>query len=444
VLRWLRKSLVDVAVVTPGLATQIEATSRGQHDPQAVPGIGHYLATVASVATASGQEQAAANDTYQSVCLVARDSRLKTLQDVRQAAAGGHVEFLFVHPLSVSGWIAPAFALRQLGITPTREQIRFTYSHSDSLREVASASPKERVAFVQEGTEQKVPELAGAVRALPIPQLDALKIPQNIVVARVGFLQANLIQKLLIDYRDPAGRQCFRRSENWEEQYREVREWSKTIPVPTLISDGDERQSLSLAEMGQLLVHHARSQPTPPRLAVVLSGGGAKCSYQVGVIAALEERLARLRQQNPDARGLNIALVVGTSGGAINAVPVALGVQQTEAGREAFTAIWTELDQREIVRPSAAVRWNMGLWFAFFVATWCWGSWHAGFRSPSGKSGSAVDSLPWSGQPSYSSGWFPGVRGTGWAPITSLTISGCGLALGSRERAGVCSGSAFW
>lgn len=52
---------------------------------------------------------------------------------------------------------------------------------------------------------------------------------------------------------------------------------------------------------------------TSPALAVVLSGGGARASYQVGVLAAVSERY-------PD---LNVPILTGVSAGAINTIALA-------------------------------------------------------------------------------------------------------------------------
>ena len=97
------------------------------------------------------------------------------------------------------------------------------------------------------------------------------------------------------------------------------------------------------------------------RLAVVLAGGGAKCAYQVGALRVLEEALSEARERfsNP---ALAIKLVVGTSGGAINALAVALGMSSTPAQQAIFEQTWRVLDQREIVALSPLVRWNMILW----------------------------------------------------------------------------------
>ena len=64
------------------------------------------------------------------------------------------------------------------------------------------------------------------------------------------------------------------------------------------------------------------------RTAVVLSGGGAKCSYQAGAVIEIEANLAELneRRAKKNKEPVDIDLVVGTSGGAINALLVAAGV----------------------------------------------------------------------------------------------------------------------
>jgi predicted acylesterase/phospholipase RssA len=63
--------------------------------------------------------------------------------------------------------------------------------------------------------------------------------------------------------------------------------------------------------------------------------------------------------------GDDIGLVVGTSGGALNAVPVALGVTAKHPGRLADT--WLNLDLTDLARPSALVSALIGLWVAGLV-----------------------------------------------------------------------------
>src|SRR5262249_19089848 len=157
---------------------------------------------------------------------------------------------------------------------------------------------------------------AEKVRALPLAELDLLEIPSDAVVARAGFEHAGLVERLLLAHADADGRPDFLRPQNWQKQYESGRRWSATAGFGAR----SDRPPISLEEIGRLRVHHARAQPAPPRLALVLSGGGAKCAYQVGAVRALEEQLAELRKENP-GEPIDISLVVGTSGGAINALP---------------------------------------------------------------------------------------------------------------------------
>src|SRR5262245_4489228 len=221
----------------------------------------------------------------------------------------------------------------------------------------------ERVAFVWDDCVRNLPELTERVRAVRIPALDELQVPSDAVVARAGFEPAALVEELLLAHVDPEGRHDFLRPADWRGHYEAVRQWGAAAgPIGEF-----ETQTISLDEIGRLLVHHAHSQPEPPRLALVLSGGGAKCAYQVGAVAALEEMLETLRKQPADDK-TDIALVVGTSGGAINALPIALGVTRTAEGRDDFLNVWSRLDQRKIVRPSLIVRGNIGLWFGLLQA----------------------------------------------------------------------------
>lgn len=360
VLHWIDRQLVDVAVLTPGAFASLLPA-----DSQLEPRASTYLATVqlppAVSKWASAQRRAEGYyDSYRSVCLVSDSSTLRNANDLRAAVLENRVELLFVHPLSVSGWSAPIEALRQAGIEPAKEQVRFTYSHSQSIRMLNDVEPdRERIAFVWDDAAGNDPQLESGVRRLSFPELEELDIPHDVVVARAGFEHADRLQKLLEAF--PAEqRYRFVRIDDWRTQYGLVRGWLNAAGADSPLEDGEKA---SLDEIGQLLLLYSRSQPRPPRLALVLSGGGAKCSYQVGAVTALEEKLAELRRNNPE-RGLDIGLVVGTSGGAINSLPIAMGISRTEEGQQAFRDTWRQLDQREIVRPSLLVRANMGLWFA--------------------------------------------------------------------------------
>jgi predicted acylesterase/phospholipase RssA/ABC-type phosphate/phosphonate transport system substrate-binding protein len=357
VLHWMNRKYVDVAVMSPGIfvesLTADSATQRWR-----------YLATLGLQAAESplaGDERRKPGYHYQyaSVSVVAADATIRDTASLRHAAEQGRVQFLFVHPLSVSGSIAPQYALRQIGIHPRAEDVQYTYSHSNSLRLVSEPLPgKERIAFVWDDAPALPPERAARIRKLDFPELESLSVPQNTVAARPDFEHAELVTDIMLRHVDDAGHRDFEKFDDWAERYGTIGQWSKAIDMQ---AGGSESQGVSLDELGSILVHSVRSQPNPLRIALVLSGGGAKCAYQVGAVAAVEEKLEELRRTE-DEPNLDIGLVVGTSGGAINALPIALGISANPDGREELRNVWGTLDQRDIVRPSKLVRLNMGLW----------------------------------------------------------------------------------
>ena len=82
------------------------------------------------------------------------------------------------------------------------------------------------------------------------------------------------------------------------------------------------------------------------RVGLVLSGGSARCAYQIGAIETLVEL------------GIQPALCVGVSGGAWNAAAVAVGhAHRLRAYWRAFTRM-PGLDLRNLLREHSPYRWN--------------------------------------------------------------------------------------
>ena len=79
--------------------------------------------------------------------------------------------------------------------------------------------------------------------------------------------------------------------------------------------------------------------------ALVLSGGGARAAYQVGVLLALKELLPP--QSNP------FSIISGTSAGAINAVSLASNSEDFQGGVEELSHLWQELTIDHVFRTSA-------------------------------------------------------------------------------------------
>ena len=80
------------------------------------------------------------------------------------------------------------------------------------------------------------------------------------------------------------------------------------------------------------------------------------------LVSEIEDAIAELNAHNQT--DISINLVVGTSGGAINAVPVSMKMSADEVGQQKWQEVWLGLDQREIVLPARSVRINVGIWIA--------------------------------------------------------------------------------
>lgn len=86
-----------------------------------------------------------------------------------------------------------------------------------------------------------------------------------------------------------------------------------------------------------------------PLTALVLSGGGARAAYQVGVLHALmqlrrEHGSAEQQQRNP------FGILCGTSAGALNAAALAAAADQFEAAVEMLQRIWRDFHAEQVYR----------------------------------------------------------------------------------------------
>jgi len=80
-----------------------------------------------------------------------------------------------------------------------------------------------------------------------------------------------------------------------------------------------------------------------PVTGLILSGGGARAAYQVGVLAAIAELLP--------AGAINpFPVIVGTSAGAINAVSLASGAMDFTRAVEHLTLFWQGFESRRVLR----------------------------------------------------------------------------------------------
>ncbi|MBP6765322.1 MAG: patatin-like phospholipase family protein [Rubrivivax sp.] len=112
-----------------------------------------------------------------------------------------------------------------------------------------------------------------------------------------------------------------------------------------------------------------------PLTALILSGGGARAAYQVGVLRAL----ARLRRQalGPVARLRNpFGIIVGTSAGAINASALATQADRFEAAVEVLAKVWHDFSVDQVYRAdSLGVIRSGAQWLTMLSVGWAITRW---------------------------------------------------------------------
>ena len=112
-----------------------------------------------------------------------------------------------------------------------------------------------------------------------------------------------------------------------------------------------------------------------PLTALVLSGGGARAAYQVGVLRAL----VRIRREalGPVARLRNpFGIICGTSAGAINAAALAANADRFEAAVEVVAKVWQNFSADQVYRADSlgvirtGARWLTMLSVGWVIARW--------------------------------------------------------------------------
>jgi len=82
---------------------------------------------------------------------------------------------------------------------------------------------------------------------------------------------------------------------------------------------------------------------TDPVTGLVLSGGGARGAYQVGVLQALRE-LGVFEREHP------VQILVGSSAGSLNAGALAAFIDSPDEGIARLEALWTQLEPSQVFR----------------------------------------------------------------------------------------------
>jgi len=112
-----------------------------------------------------------------------------------------------------------------------------------------------------------------------------------------------------------------------------------------------------------------------PLTGLVLSGGGARAAYQVGVLRAV----ARLRRAalGPAARGASpFGVICGTSAGAINAAALACQADHFDAAVDSVSRVWQQFSADQVYRAdSLGVIRTGASWLTMMSVGWVIARW---------------------------------------------------------------------
>lgn len=105
---------------------------------------------------------------------------------------------------------------------------------------------------------------------------------------------------------------------------------------------------------------------------LVLTGGGARAAYQVGVLKAV----ARIRREVGAPRANPFGIITGTSAGAINAVALACHADQFDHAVAGVADVWRHFSSSQVYRSDAfgvvrtGARWLTMLTLGWAIARW--------------------------------------------------------------------------
>jgi NTE family protein len=105
---------------------------------------------------------------------------------------------------------------------------------------------------------------------------------------------------------------------------------------------------------------------------LVLTGGGARAAYQVGVLKAI----AQIRRESNAPPGNPFPVITGTSAGAINAAALACRAADFEVGVKALVEVWENFRAEQIYRSDSlgvirtGARWLTMMSLGWVIARW--------------------------------------------------------------------------
>ena len=109
------------------------------------------------------------------------------------------------------------------------------------------------------------------------------------------------------------------------------------------------------------------------KTALILTGGGARAAYQVGVLQALQ--LIR-RDAGEKLRGSPFRIICGTSAGAINGMALASRADHYDLALRAMIEVWRDFRTEQVYRSdSFGVIRSGAQWLTLFSLGWALARW---------------------------------------------------------------------
>lgn len=137
-----------------------------------------------------------------------------------------------------------------------------------------------------------------------------------------------------------------------------------------LTADGE---LAAAAGTGGAAASPARGRGAAPLTGLLLTGGGARAGYQVGVLKAL----SRIRQECGYAHAPNpFPVIAGTSAGAINAAALASGADDFDVAVERMHEVWSQFRADQVYRADSlgvirtGARWLTLVSVGWAIARW--------------------------------------------------------------------------
>lgn len=348
VLEWFEKGEIDAAFAPPGVFAEI--ASWAKRTPTVVSH--EYIATVDKGRLPESCRHIVRDSridekeqgTYRGMCLTKRRWNIESIDDLVKRPRP--FRCFLNEPLSASGGILPVKLLAEKGIPIRPEMIEYKRTHGAVVEALANADENgpPTIGFVYDGifVEDDARKWWSQLKQVRFPALDDLEIPEDVLVVRKEGAESEEISRVLKEAcRRPTSR--FRILPAGESAYDVI-----PAPKPGFAPLTNPGETVMKLEDVLWALRSYELQRGRPRVALVLTGGGAKCAYQIGVIDNIERELGGLRSRL-DSK-VDIDLVVGTSGGALNALPVAMGTTSYPGGIDLVKEQWRAIRRSEILR----------------------------------------------------------------------------------------------